>query len=73
MALRTGAGILGRVSTPALTWQDWRVEQINLNGRLVLRICCGRILMGYAKTLPEALAVLTRHRVPLDELVREDS
>jgi hypothetical protein len=51
-----------------LTWQDWRVEQINLDGRHVLRIRHGHYLMGYAKTVPEALAVLARNGVPADEL-----
>jgi hypothetical protein len=56
-----------------LTWQDWRVEQINLDGRLVLRIRHGRYLMGYAKTVPEALAILARNGVPVGELAAEET
>jgi hypothetical protein len=62
---------VGSSSGNALFWRDWRVEQINLDGRLVLRIRQGRYLIGYAKTLTEALALLGRHGVPLDRLSPE--
>lgn len=59
----------------ALVWGPYRVEQINLDGRATLRVTKqgprGRYLLGYYRTSAEALAVLERHGVPLDQLVRE--
>lgn len=42
-----------------------------LDTRPVLRICRGRYLVGYVETIAEALALLDRHGVPLDQLVVE--
>jgi len=55
----------------ALVWGTWRVEMINLDGRPVLRVKDGRYLAGYCNTTQEALDILTRAGVPVDQLTRE--
>lgn len=58
----------------ALVWGPYRVEQINLDGRLTLRVTKQgphrRYILGYCR-FAEALAVLERHDVPVDQLVQE--
>jgi len=43
---------------PALVWGTWRVEQINLDGRLRLCVEDGRYLVGHCDTAQEALDLL---------------
>ena len=57
----------------ALVWGPWRVDRINVDGRLILRVKNGSQLVGECVTVHEALDLLTRLGVPVDQLVREHS
>jgi hypothetical protein len=55
----------------ALVWGSWRVDRINLDGRPMLRVKNGSHLIGDCTTAQEAIDLLTRFGVPVDQLVRE--
>lgn len=54
----------------ALVWGPWRVD---LDGRLILRVKNGLQPTADCVTVQEALDLLTRFGVPVDQLVREPS
>ena len=57
----------------ALVWGPWRVDRVDRDGLLILRVTNGSQLMGDCVTVQEALDLLTRLGVPVDQLIRERS
>jgi hypothetical protein len=57
----------------ALVWGPWRVDRVDLDSHLILRVTNGQQLMGDCVTVQEALDLLTRLGVPVDLLIRERS
>jgi hypothetical protein len=55
----------------ARVWGAWCVELLNLDGRPRLWVNDGRYLAGYRKTTDDALDVLTRAGVPVDQRTRD--
>ena len=67
-------GVVSACDRPgALVWGPWRVDRVDLDGLLILRVTNGREFMGDCVTVQEALDLLTRLGVPVDQLVREPS